>query len=1006
MCESRAIRECFLSRMFIVTALVLPLAPVLLGSPALGEVQRIELPNPYSDFAMHPDTGDLMAVSTPEGLALLFREKDLQAGKTEPAASIQVGARPSSVIYKRFGKEEFFAVVCADDPNMYLIDPAEGKIMHKIPLEGNGCSQVASSLNPEDPFLYYCYRAERDISTGVVNLRDKKSKGWIKDRAMEIAVSAHGDTMYMRGPWAGNGFDTLQLSNTHADERPEFVEFFNRSKPNTRCMPDGVSRFTASGTKLFSRGLETEEAEFDFMPQSFFQKYPLLIGVPTNVPYAQPEKTQSMVLTAASYNSFQPVGKKVSVIFNKMAAETPPPKAGAPLVELARIEKQLRLFADDARARVVVARWNHVFFVPLAEFELPDEPFLVAELVGSKDLPIGQKSVLKLELADPKLNFEFGALSGGMEISGNQLIWQPRPDQVGPHEINVTLKHGELKRVVPFDLNVHYPHEELPISPMGWTVDLAAQQMLLWEGWDPSDATPPWFKKHQPPAPTYRVVLWDMKAHKILAEGKHSMPILKGVLTGGHAILLLGKESMRRCEVFKRDSLEPEKSLTDATPIVLAAATPIINIDVADKLIALQTQNGSEIYDTETFRKASVSVSDEQPLRIIPSPFMKQGIVQRGLLLDNDLRPLLVFQEKTLPKLEGTDEKWQPLFQPLASRQVPPHLMVSTMRSPGGEPPLSHVSMPDGKTIVLLKLEQRNLRPSDPSRTDRIERKLLLNMVGEVNTQQELFKVIGRLNVAPRAIRSQLRLGQGEVLATFNNRLYRWPVPPAVAKIEGQPKASLEWTLHQSGFALSGTGKTVLKHAFAGGTPPVKFSLESAYKCINIDELSGEVTIDESAMLPEAEQALIQWVVKGAADQVSCMEVLRGRAAEMVARAEDILGRKARGIPIAIPIRVAITDHQSAAKKLQYFVLAEIPAAPVFEKLRKLDEARASSSLAGAAQALGHPETPAADKVKGAEPAPDVAQLNKRIKDLEQQLETTTQLLNATLKKLKEKEGK
>jgi hypothetical protein len=95
------------------------LALAFAGIEVRADVQRIVLPRDYADFALNPETGDLVAVAAETGEAFLFRVADLEAGKTEPAAKARVGPTACAVFFKRYQDVRVFAVVCTQDAHMY-----------------------------------------------------------------------------------------------------------------------------------------------------------------------------------------------------------------------------------------------------------------------------------------------------------------------------------------------------------------------------------------------------------------------------------------------------------------------------------------------------------------------------------------------------------------------------------------------------------------------------------------------------------------------------------------------------------------------------------------------------------------------------------------------------------------------------------------------------------------------------------------------------------------------
>jgi hypothetical protein len=126
----------------LAMAFSLPLSPLR----ARAEVLTVEMPGDYADFALDPQTGNLLALDAENGQALLFRQADLKNENGALAVTIRVGSTPCSACYKRFGDARHFAVFCSQDSHMYLIDAEKGMLVAKIELAQSGVSYVTGLL--------------------------------------------------------------------------------------------------------------------------------------------------------------------------------------------------------------------------------------------------------------------------------------------------------------------------------------------------------------------------------------------------------------------------------------------------------------------------------------------------------------------------------------------------------------------------------------------------------------------------------------------------------------------------------------------------------------------------------------------------------------------------------------------------------------------------------------------------------------------------------------------
>src|SRR6185295_18588233 len=122
-----------------------------------AETKQISLPASYVDFAISPDTGDVAAINSGANSITLFRGAYLKGDKKALAGPIAIGKTPSSVCFKRFADKSYFAVVCTQDSNLYLLDAVQLTLAKKISLTKKGSSVVTCSQNPQDPYIYYSF---------------------------------------------------------------------------------------------------------------------------------------------------------------------------------------------------------------------------------------------------------------------------------------------------------------------------------------------------------------------------------------------------------------------------------------------------------------------------------------------------------------------------------------------------------------------------------------------------------------------------------------------------------------------------------------------------------------------------------------------------------------------------------------------------------------------------------------------------------------------------------
>jgi len=666
------------------------LAVVLLICPAgrlRAEITTVVLPGDCADFAMNPETGDFVALSAETNEAVLFREAD---AKKTPAAKLGVGSTPCSVCFKQFGEQTVYAVVCSQDSHMYLIDAKTFQLLKKIELAEAGVSNVTCSLNPEDPFLYYNYGSGHGSKAGVVSLRDMRNHGVAFDDSMDCASSADGSLAYRRGPWSPSGFESLIRTNTLTDEKPTFGRLFYDHSSTRQYIPGPFNRYTAAGKGIYTASLERRVAELDFYPQCFFRTQPVVVGMsPAERFSSDPSQAGELVLRAASYNTFASVGDQVKVMLGKPKDAGGLPRDVPAQGDFKRVAKRLRFIADDKRQRVVYASRTHVVYVPLKEFNLPDEPFLLAEFDGSSRFEVSKQQELTLVPKDARVKIVFEDTPEGMEVVGNKLRWKPSAEQIGSVDLAVTLKHEDIQRTLRYTLDVVFPSIELPFSPAGMAVDADAKRVVIWEG--------PQLDRYGRSTSTgslpINVAVIDLATGQMTVQRKLAEHVGQVVVTGTQVILQTAG-STPKCEVLRISDLERSKAIV--------ASAPITSIHAIGKLLMLQTQSGVEVYNAETFAKVrSFGGPTDAGMPRYPSKsegsrgiIKEQGLYVGGILYDFQMQSRLIVAPRGLPELPGADArlKQAPYLKPMGTAH--PQANVRYSPSSTGRTRLATMSLP------------------------------------------------------------------------------------------------------------------------------------------------------------------------------------------------------------------------------------------------------------------------------------------------------------------------
>lgn len=956
---------------------------------AKAEVKIHTLASECIDFAFNHDTGDLAMVVHDKNEAWLIRAADLQAGKINAPVKLKVGSGPRSIVYKKFKDTAVYAIVCLQDSHMYLMNATDGQLMKKIELGRSGVHRVTSSINPADPFVYYNYAADNDTGGGVVNLRTMQNQPKVFNRTFLSFISASGEVAYRPNSSSSIGIESLLRTTSLTDDKVEFSHLISEHDQKEGYVPDPFDRYTAASESIYNRNLSKRVVDLPFIPLCFFRKLPIVVGFEgDNYRRDWSDRPEEVKLRAGSYNTFSPIGNVVSFQVDHRRRQD----------SLSSLPLRVKVFANDSAKQVIYAAHQQVVLIPLADFKAPEEPFLFASLKGADRAEIGKELKFSLQLQDPRVKLQVKSLPDGMQAKGDEFTWTPRGDQVGPAQVTVLLQHGELERTQVFDLQVVRRGLELPFAPSNLALSSDQKRMLIWEGavFEDEYARTERLSAADGAAKEeiklYRMAVIDLGTGALLAEKKLKEPIERACAVGDYFALLSARS--QRCEVVRASDLERQKAIAANTSILLA--------EPFGQMLVLQTEEGTEVYSLPKLDRVAVmrhlndGIGDYgmppqyDPYRDTPGlPRVIDGRLHaKGLFLDENLKTSLILSPGLIPVLPGA--KAVRSLDDYEADALHPYLDSGFEGTQDGSVHKSAARIPHSSAIANLELRVKYLQ-TDSFRNNRVNIDLTLSVTGD----QPLLETIlqgersADSTASLRAHPPRLSVSGGYAFVLFESKVYRIALP----KVETASKLAI--TPGQSALFLSGKGTTTLTHEATGGKGPYQFAVLSSLDGVSIDEKTGTVTLTEEPLMEAAKKSAEDDVVRHSDQQTDYVDSYRSRAPSLIARGTDILGRKPTGYPVAIPIRVEVTDAEQASAALQYFVIAEVPSGPFSERLKKVYDEHQAKIMAAMS-----PKPAAAPGQAG---GGGDADLRKKVEALEQRIDNLTRQLNEVLRRLDER---
>jgi hypothetical protein len=238
----------------------------------------------------------------------------------------------------------------------------------------------------------------------------------------------------------------------------------------------------------------------------------------------------------------------------------------------------------------------------------------------------------------------------------------------------------------------------------------------------------------------------------------------------------------------------------------------------------------------------------------------------------------------------------------------------------------------------------------------------------------------------------------GEVFVTIQKDMYKWTAPMATGRIDADAPS---WDMKQSHRALSDGEATTLRHTVEGGKAPFVYDLVRPCEGVSIDKNSGVVTLDNARIVELAAETVAQQYGRHI-EGMSPMDVLRRGFPEFGKGVGSLLGRKANGAPVLLPIRVDVSDNNLKRCPIRYFVVVETPLEKVAERMKRLADAR-RKEIERRREAM---ERQRERMLRNRNPNGIDEDLERRIDALEQRVDMLTRQVNLLVKELKRERTK
>ncbi len=978
-----------------ITCLFFFLAVFVIVPLAAAEMTKLTLPTVMADFAWNPITRTIAAIdSKNRRIHLLRLEGNIRQQSVTLIAEAAIQDSSSSVIYKRFGKESWFAVVGTLEPSIQLFDAQTLESAQKIPISGTGASNVASSLNPADPFLYYSHGAGREFETGAVDVRKMVDRGRVFSESVDCVLSYDGNLAYTRKDRYSPRIVCLTMTSSFGDPAPAYQRSsIVNGSGGYACDP--VGQFAFAGTSVFTRDFTRMVARLPATPLCFFRNRPVIIGqVFERTSRIRPE---SILLKAISYNSFA-AGPMVTVESPGNFDSEIRPIRSRPDDE--RVIPKLRVIADDTHGQVIVACRNKLHLVPLEAFDVQDEPFMVAE-VASKRVTVGIEQMVSISSPDKRVSINLNSLPDGAVRSETGITWTPPAETVGPVVVPITMKFNETQRTVPVEFQVEQPYSELPFAVTGLQLTESGDRILCWNSPDP----PPDSKSASYSIPQISILEVDPPATDLAVVDPTGLeqPVLRQlsyvaglVATFGDYVVTVPRNSPSRVDVFHIEDLTKAH--------VIIADSAVQRILTSDDSVIVEEVSGVEIFNRVGFNRHAFIESRHRE----NSPLVREaGILQNGRLRSIENKTLLVVSPDIFPTLPGADGRLYAArhlakAQAIAAINSPP-LPSSKLRNAVGKRETAPLRLHGGAVTVVLEeqiIRTNPRQPNDGSFSHLQTRELSLSIRDSAGVRSNRI-MVDRRNITPwTSVAPLLTAGSTDtVFVAMNQRLIRLTVDRVIEDTTIVQVPDPRFEQRQSLVLLNKEGQSVLEHRLTGGEKPVTVRMANELKGASFNPKSLQLILDNASILEEARSALIaRFQSLPSANDVP--QAVSRFQESLASRAAQLGGRPLNGIPVAVPVHLTAFDNTARTTELQYFVFAEVDSASVIADIADAIRKRTTQRAAQARKTI---KAPGSISTRSTQSVPDstneeISRLNQRIDGLQLQLDRVSKQLNQVLK--------
>ena len=935
---------------------------VATAHPAVAQTNPVvELPRSFCDFALNPENNAICCIDHEEDEAIILEKGFVEGGGKESVRKgIRVGSTPACVSFKKYKDKSYFIVGCTQDAHLHVIDAESFELVKRVAVVQSGVSWVTNSRNPEDPFVYYCFGGGHDSMTGAIDVRKMTDCGQAFNDSMDCMISADGKTAYRRGPWSPSGFESLRMTNSFEDKKPNFIRLFYDHNSTSQYLPDPFGELTIAGKAIFTKDLKRKVAQTDHQPVCFMTSKPFVICSSGRDRFGRSRsKKEEQKLFVVSTNTFNKVGAVVTLAKPEAAKQVPRGSRGS--ADFKNVQTKTRYLIDDRNERLIVAEGKRLKIVDFDAFEFPDE--VLMRLPKSEfNLRVGQAAKLSLAPTNADVKIEIDDIPEGSKLESNSLSWTATADQVGSEKVSVRLKYKDVERQQIVRFNISQPSislgntfSKLKISPNG-------QDAVVW--FSQNNSFHGMHHRGNETKVRNTLAFVDLNSGKVIKT--REMPFaISAANVDSHYVYVASAET-NFCQILSRKDLKKVKTLY--------AERTIKEIETDGKVCSLMEKS----YKVPALKPVSAGSANEVIKRIwklenkpnrnakifqaIDEDFQER--YRRDAMRNHRGNNNMPRNRKSLPGISGSVVAWKKNEH----RQVPGATHTSELTTDVGLDIYSDVSNGKVKTIKLSSKTNPQDRRSNRSSSDEV----------------------------------QFDVCKNSVVVLAGKELYQWDagtmdrtdLPEALKVLDTKPKL------------ISSNSSSKFPIKTTGGKKPFEYTLLSTFPGIDIDE-SGNVVIDGDALTKRCNDISMENLKRDASRMArnEITETMSKYEQEVRAPLEKLVKKSYPKLPVKVEVKFRVSGNEAQTAEGSMTLVVGIDKQGFLdmeeEKNKELEAMNVEREKKKARQ-----RALAQQKLEGNSPetTPEsVKQLNEKIETLEARLDMMSRQMNQIIKLLEEK---